>query len=180
MSEISIVPVAEEHLARIVALAESWQLSTLGDNGRAGAASTTGFLVSDYKIDDYRARVGSAEFFLAAFEEDELVGFTLAYRSDSLRKDEWVNRRVRVTLGPFLVIKQVCVSPTRVRSGVASRLYYEVLPAESARPVIAAVVDEPKNLPSAAFHRRLGFEELTTLVPPDGIKRTIWISREPK
>ncbi len=93
---------------------------------------------------------------------------------------EWLNHRIKGEMGSFLVIKQVCVAHEAARQGVASDLYRRVLGQWSSSPVIAAVVTEPVNRPSTAFHRRMGFEVLTELTPPDGRPRRVWMWRRPR
>ncbi|WP_030683797.1 GNAT family N-acetyltransferase [Streptomyces cellulosae] len=171
-----IVRAGEAHLAQIVALAGDWRLDT-SDPERAGR---DGFLVSDYTIEDYRAQLGTAEHFWVAVKGSEVVGYLLAYSDERIGPDEWLNHRIKSTLGAFLVIKQICVARSAGRSGVASQLYHHVLERWSGSPVIAAVVSEPYNEASVGFHRKLGFDELTRLTPPDGRERMVWVSRKPR
>ncbi|MEU6095972.1 GNAT family N-acetyltransferase [Streptomyces sp. NPDC047079] len=173
---IEIVRAGDDQLQAVVALAQDWRL----DGVDPDRASRDGFLVSDYTIDDYRNRLSTAEHFWVALKGKEVVGFVLAYSDERLGPDEWLNHRVKSTLGAFLVIKQVCVARSVARSGVASRLYHHVLEQWTASPVIAAAVCEPYNEASAGFHRKLGFEELTRLTPPDGRRRMVWVARKPR
>ncbi len=174
--KIEIVRAEETHLADVAALAESRRL----DESDPAAAGRDGFLVSDYTLDDYRGRLADAEHFWVAVKGGEVVGFLLAYSDERLEPEEWLNHRIKTALGSFLVIKQVCVSRGAARQGVASRLYHHVLEQWLASPVIAAVVSEPHNHASSQFHRKLGFEELTHLTPPDGRQRTVWVWRKPR
>ncbi|MFJ8824668.1 GNAT family N-acetyltransferase [Streptomyces sp. NPDC102467] len=172
---IEIVRAGEAHLDAIVALAEERRLDPR--NPQAGRA---GFLVSDYTRDDYRARLSSAEHFWVAVKGPEVLGYLLAYSDERIGPDEWLNHRIKTTLGSFLVIKQICVSRTAARRGVASRLYHHLLEQWQGSPVIAAVVSVPFNEASTLFHRKLGFEELTRLTPPDGKERMVWVWRKPR
>jgi len=124
-------------------------------------------------------RIENADYFVVAHQGERVVGFLLGYTSDQLLPDEWLNRRVQATLGRFVVIKQVAVARDVARQGVGSQLYYEVLTRSGDLPVIAAVVAEPENRASANFHRKLGFEEMIHLTPPDGMRRAVWVSRPP-
>ncbi|MGI5136828.1 GNAT family N-acetyltransferase [Streptomyces sp. CA-106110] len=171
-----IVRAREEHLEEILALAESWRLDAT-DPGRVGR---DGFLVSRYTIDDYRNRLTTAEHFWVAVKGGQVLGFVLAYSDERIEPDEWLNHRIKCTLGAFLVIKQVCVARSVARSGIASGLYHHVLEQWTTSPVIAAVVCVPCNEASVGFHRKLGFDELTRLTPPDGIQRMVWVARKPK
>ncbi|OAH16177.1 GNAT family N-acetyltransferase [Streptomyces jeddahensis] len=173
---IEIVRADEAHLPDILALAESRRL----DAGDAERAEREGFLVSDYTLEDYRARLTTAEHFWVAMKGTEVLGFLLAYSDQRIEPGEWLNHRIKTTLGAFLVIKQICVSRSCARTGVASRLYHHVLEQWQGTPVIAAVVAEPYNAASTLFHRKLGFEELTRLTPPDGKQRMVWVWRKPR
>lgn len=164
----------DRDLDQILELARSRALTP--DSRDAG---DQGFLVSAFDLDDYRYRVENADYFFVAVEGDRVVGFLLGYTSDQLLPDEWLNRRVEATLGRFIVIKQVTVARDVARSGVGSQLYYEILTRSGDLPVIAAVVAEPVNRASARFHKKLGFEEMTHLTPPDGIPRSVWVFRPP-
>ncbi|TJZ57019.1 GNAT family N-acetyltransferase [Streptomyces piniterrae] len=175
-SKIEIIRADESHLPEVVALAGARSL----DPSDLAAAGRDGFLVSDYTLDDYRSRLTHAEHFWVAVRDNEVLGFLLAYTDEQLEPEEWLNHRIKTSLGSFLVIKQVCVSRNAARRGVASRLYHHVLEQWPASPVIAAVVSEPYNHASARFHRKLGFEELTRLTPPDGRPRTVWVWRKPR
>jgi predicted GNAT superfamily acetyltransferase len=172
---IEIVRAGEAHLDSIVTLAEERRLRP--SDPRAGR---DGFLVSDYTLADYRGRLATAEHFWVAVKGTEVLGYLLAYSDERIEDGEWLNHRIKTTLGSFLVIKQICVSRAAARSGVASRLYHHVLEQWSVSPVIAAVVSRPFNEASTLFHRKLGFEELTRLTPPDGKERMVWVWRKPR
>ncbi|MGH4033678.1 GNAT family N-acetyltransferase [Actinomycetota bacterium Odt1-20B] len=173
---IEIVRANESHLSAIVALAEERRLDA-SDPENAGR---DGFLVSDYTVDDYRARLTTAEHFWVAVKGTDVLGYLMAYSDERIEPGEWLNHRIKTTLGAFLVIKQICVSRAQARGGVASRLYHHVLEQWSESPVIAAVVCEPFNEASTRFHRKLGFDELTRLTPPDGKQRMVWVWRRPR
>ncbi|MEV4982991.1 GNAT family N-acetyltransferase [Micromonospora sp. NPDC053811] len=170
---IKIVRAREEHLLGIMELAESRSLA----GADAATLGRDGFLVSNYGEDTYRDRLTTAEHFYVAVEGDSLVGFLLAYSDQRIGPDEWLNHRIKVALGSFLVIKQVCVAREAARQGIASQLYHHVMEQWTTSPVVAAVVAEPANHASTAFHRRLGFEKLAELRPPDRRLRTVWVWR---
>ncbi|MCZ7413639.1 GNAT family N-acetyltransferase [Streptomyces sp. WMMC897] len=172
-NDLAIIRAREEHVDAIVELAASRSL----DRTDPHEASRSGFLVSGYTADTYRARLKTAEHFYVAVKGADVVGFLLAYSDEALGAHEWLNHRIRADLGGFLVIKQVCVAPRAARQGVASRLYNHVLDQWKTSPVIAAVVAEPPNEASTRFHRRLGFQELVRQTPPDGMPRVVWVRR---
>jgi len=174
---VEILRAGEEHVEQIVRLAGSRSL-----NGPGGVRGSTegGFLVSAYTEADYRSRLATAEHFYVAVKGGQVLAFLMAYSSDQVEPDEWLNRRIKTTLGSYLVIKQICVAREAGRSGVASMLYYHVLDQWDKSPVIAAVVNDPPNDASAHFHHKLGFQELTRLTPPDGLPRVVWVWRKPR
>lgn len=172
--DFDIVRAQSAHVSDITSLASSRSLDSIRD---IEEASREGFLVSGYSEEVYRGRLANAEEFFVAIRGGEVVGFILAYSDANLENDEWLNHRIRGEFGSFLVIKQVCVARHVARQGVASRLYRHVLSRWHASPVIAAVVAEPENAASVAFHREMGFERLTELTPPDGMVRKVWIWR---
>ncbi|WP_309500430.1 GNAT family N-acetyltransferase [Streptomyces shenzhenensis] len=176
VERIEIVRATQEHVPKILELARSRSLQ----GADPAAASQEGFLVSEYTEEVYRAQVVRAEHFYVAVKGSDVLAFLLAYSDERIEQDEWLNRRIKTTLGSFLVIKQVCVARDAARQGVASLLYHHVLEQWTSSPVIAAVVSEPPNQASTRFHRKLGFEELTRLRPPDGRLRTVWVWRKPR
>lgn len=176
---LQVIRATEDHLHQIVQLAESRSLGGAAGAHRS-AAIEGGFLVSAYTEADYRARLSTAEHFYVAVKGTEVRAFLLAYSSDRIEPDEWLNRRIKTTLGSFLVIKQICVARDAARSGIASMLYYHLLEKWDTSPVIAAVVNQPPNEASARFHHKLGFQELTRLTPPDGMPRVVWVWRKPR
>ncbi|KAB1143504.1 GNAT family N-acetyltransferase [Streptomyces luteolifulvus] len=171
---IEIVRAVESDVARIAEIAASRSL----DGAHPSTAPRDGFLVSGYTVDTYRARLATAEHFYVARKGSNVVGFLLAYSDQRIESDEWLNHHIKTTLGNFLVIKQVCVERESARLGIGSRLYHHVLEQWTTSPVIAAVVSDPPNEASTLFHRKLGFEELTRLTPPDGRQRTVWVRRK--
>ncbi|WP_307795147.1 GNAT family N-acetyltransferase [Actinacidiphila acididurans] len=170
----SIVKAASAHVSAIASIARSRSLDAIPD---VEEASRSGFLVSGYDEATYRDRLTKAEHFYVALRGGDVVGFILAYSDANLESDEWLNHRIKGEFGSFLVIKQVCVARHAARQGVASRLYRHVLRQWHASPVIAAIVSEPENVASIAFHREMGFEPLTELTPPDGVARKVWVRR---
>ncbi|MFE4829215.1 GNAT family N-acetyltransferase [Streptomyces sp. NPDC056672] len=171
---IEITRAVEADVARITEIAASRSLN----GAELSEGPRDGFLVSGYTVDTYRARLAAAEHFYVARKGGDVVGFLLAYSDERIEPDEWLNHHIKTNLGNFLVIKQVCVEREAGRLGIGSRLYHHVLEQWTTSPVIAAVVSDPPNEASTLFHRKLGFEELTHLTPPDGMRRTVWVRRK--
>jgi predicted GNAT superfamily acetyltransferase len=176
-ARVEILRAGEEHVEQIARLAESRSL--IGPDGTRRRVEG-GFLVSAYAETEYRVRVETAEHFYVAVKGGQVLAFLMAYSSGRVEPDEWLNRRIKTALGSFLVIKQICVAREEARTGIASMLYYHILDQWDESPVIAAVVNDPPNDASARFHRKLGFQELTRLTPPDGMRRVVWVWRKPR
>jgi hypothetical protein len=103
---IDIRPATLEDVDAIVDLAASRSLAAI----EAAEGAAGGFLVSDLERSEYEHRIVESRFFYVATDDGTIVGFLMAYTSEQLRGDEWLNRRVLATLGAFTVIKQVCVA----------------------------------------------------------------------
>lgn len=176
VEKIEILRATQEHIPRILELAQARSLDAVDST----VASQEGFLVSGYTEDVYQARLADAEHFYVAVKGADVLGFLLAYSDERIEPDEWLNHRIKTTLGSFLVIKQICVARAAARQGIASQLYHHVMEQWTSHPVIAAVVSEPPNEASAQFHRKLGFVELTRMRPPDGRLRVVWVWRKPR
>lgn len=115
-------------------------------------------------------------FAVAVDDEDMIVGFVVASSSHAPLHSDWLTETlVRVARRPFVVVKQVGVTTRARRFGVGRRLYGEALEWADGRPILAAVVDEPPNRASRAFHQRLGLVPLLRALPPDGVPRTVWV-----
>lgn len=168
---MEILQADEEHLAEIAGLAKSRGLDGLDET----VARREGFLVSAYDETVYRARLSAAEHFHVAVQDGTVAGFVLAYGNRHFGADEWLNRHVADELGGILVVKQVCVSREAAGKGVGSLLYRHVLDRWTTTPVVAAVVAEPRNEASHAFHAKHGFAVGFTLKPPDGRLRNVWV-----
>jgi predicted GNAT superfamily acetyltransferase len=141
-----------------------------------------GFLVSDYSVEVYADFVKSADFFWVAVQEDEdrLLAFLLAFRSTEDDSTEAVTRAVEQRFEkPFVVIKQIGVSPAAGRSGIATALYRKLTTVVGTDDLFAAIVQKPRNEASESFHSLMGFEPSFPFDGPDGIKRVVW-RRTPK
>ena len=147
-----------------------------------------GFLVSGFDARVYAQFVKIAEHFLVLHEGGELVGFLLAYGSENINdpKKEELNMHIKQNICPtkFVLIKQICISPKiqHRRKGYASLLYKELYARVThyyndeagPRPIYTAIVKEPANPVSVAFHEKLGFTERQTYTPEDGTPRYIF------
>jgi predicted GNAT superfamily acetyltransferase len=171
-TEILIRPAQESDIPSMLEIARR-----RGLEGSEKNASKSGFLVSKFSFDDYRELLQRAEYFYVASLDSEVVGFVIAYSRDRIGEDEWLNIQMIDNFHDFTVIKQVGVSEAHSGKGIATRLYQRILERAGSGTVIAAVVSDPPNRPSEALHRKMGFQPLTTLTPPDGIPRTVWVKQ---
>lgn len=172
-NDVFIRPAQDADVPAIFEIAENRSLKKSGES-----ASNTGFLVSDYSLEDYHELLQRAEFFYVACVDSKVAGFVVAYSRERIKADEWLNLQVAENFSEFTVIKQVGVSEAYAGKGVATQLYERILQRAGSDVLIAAVVSDPPNRPSVALHRKMGFQPMTTLTPPDGIPRTVWV-RQP-
>lgn len=138
-------------------------------------AKREGFLVSNYEAADYQEFLTRAEHFYVARCGEKLAGFLIAYSSDRVGPEEWLNTQVKKHFDKFVVIKQICVDPEYESRGIASLFYEYVIIRSPGLPIVAAVVSEPENEPSRRLHQRLGFQPSLELTPPDGLRRLVWV-----
>ena len=171
--KILIRPAQEADISAILEIAKQRAL-----NESSETASNSGFLVSDFSRGDYLELLQRAEYFYVACVNSEVAGFILAYSRERIGEDEWLNMQMADNFHDLTVIKQVGVSKAYSGKGIATQLYTRILERAGSGTVIAAVVNDPPNRPSVALHRKMGFQPLTTLTPPDGIPRTVWV-RQP-
>ena len=170
----------------LVQLSRTVALSTHTQQG--DDLDKTGFLVSDFTTQDYTHFLETAQHFLVLRMKGEnqdndedgtnepLAAFLLAYGSESITPDQELNTHIKQVLypnKPFVLIKQIVVSHQFRRQGLAQTLYqtlYERMPEYYkdeflARPMYTAIVAEPNNPISIAFHNRLGFEQADIYTP---------------
>ena len=66
----------------------------------------------------------------------------LAYSSDRIQPEEWLNSRLReLYLEPFVVIKQICVCRERGSSGLGTSLYRHVMQETSGKTLCVNVTE---------------------------------------
>lgn len=109
------------------------------------------------------ALLDMAVFHQAALTEDGAVAaFLIALREGAAYQS--VNYRwFSAQLGRFLYIDRIAVAEGFRGAALATRLYEQALAfaRQNALPVMAAEINiEPENVPSLAFHKKLGFSEI--------------------
>jgi len=171
--ELISMRVAEHgDVERIAAIAAEYDLSQLSDE----ASRSGGFLVSGFSKAEYHDFIDRADHFYVAQDLQGLVGFVLAYSSERIRSNEWLNKRLTVMHpDPFVLIKQICVTRQRTSREVGSALYRTVFTHAPGRNALTALVADPPNERSVTFHQRHGFCILTDVTPPDGLPREVWL-----
>lgn len=166
-------------------MAQSVSLSSMNSK----SASDNGFLVSGFRQIEYSQFVKKAEHFLTIHIGTELVGFLLAYGSEEITdpEKEELNMYIKNNLcRNFVLLKQICISPKAEhrRKGYAGLLYRELYARilhyyeheKSPRPIYTAIVQEPANPVSLAFHQKMGFSKIQEFVPKvDQIPRSIFM-----
>lgn len=169
MPRPDIIPAAEAHLPDIVALASRLALTDATEE-----PSERGFLVSGLEESEYRKYLTQAEHFRVAVVDGAVAAFLLAY-SSAAGEAGWFDRQVAARCpGPHGIIKQIAVDPGLAGRGLATALYRRLLAETAGLPLFAAVVLEPPNRRSIAFHERLSFTEIARLPHPDGMPRAIY------
>lgn len=162
------------HLPQIIALAQQYELEGMAPR----RAAELGFLVSNFEQEDYQAFLHRANHFYVLLEDEVICGFLLAYSSDRIQDDEWLNLHIKTRYpDPFIVVKQICVRPDSTGRGLASSLYQHLFSEAQECPLFAAIVLEPPNHRSVVFHEKHGFKKIFQVTPSDGIPRGVWMRR---
>lgn len=160
--------------ADVAAIAAIQDIVRLGERETAEAARA-GFLATDFTEADYARLVTWADHVYVVEGPGGLEAFLLAYRGERIGADDVVGTAIRERIKqPFLYIKQVAVRPDAQRQGLARRLYEHLRAVAPGRPFAAAIVIDPPNDASSAFHERLGFRRVFDVASPDGRGRAIW------
>ena len=172
---LEICDIAKEDLPAIHALAEEWLLKNASD------PEESGFLVSNFTIEQYQKYLDTAEYFFMAKIDDEIAGFVLAYSKDSISPDEVLNSILKnIVVEDFILIKQICISK---KHPIAAVPLYEHLFAKQKKSLFfTAIVDDPLNIRSINFHKKMGFTFFENIMPPpdyDGEDRirSVWIRK---
>jgi hypothetical protein len=139
------------------------------------------FLLADFTEDDYHAFLNDAEnyqdhvhFLTAKDSSGTCLGFLLAYSEKYVGKKSktWRKRGTERSildlltprqyllipnLAQFYIVKQIGVDLGHQAKGIGRELYSHFFGKIEADYVFSAIVAEPKNEPSEAFHRSFGF-----------------------
>lgn len=158
----------------VAAIAAIQRAVRLGAREKAEAARA-GFLATDFSETDYARLVAWADHVYVAEGAGGIDAFVLAYTSERIDDEDPVSAATLERLsGPFVYIKQVGVRPEAQRRGLARRLYDHLRAAAGNQPCAAAIVLDPPNEASSAFHRSMGFRRAFDVDSPDGRGRALW------
>ena len=163
-----------EHLSQILTVAQKYNLEQMSPTD----AAELGFLVSDFQEADYRDFLRRANHFYIVLENENVCGFVLAYSNDRIQENEWLNLRIQSRHSdPFIVIKQICIRPDLIGTGLATLLYQHLFNQTQGCPLFTAIVLEPLNNRSVVFHEKRGFKKVFQITPPDGMLRGVWMRK---
>ena len=171
-SQFEIIHAEMEYLEDIFKIAQMYSLSNLSTNH----ASESGFLVSDFSIDDYKQFIEDNRLFWILLEAGELRAFMLAIDPKKQVLDPGLNNKVQeFGLDEYLLIKQICIHPDHTSKGIASRIYKTFIKEHHDIPLVASIVTDPPNPISINFHNKMGFKLAFEYAAPDGLPREIWV-----
>lgn len=124
-------------------------------------------------VDGARMRwyAGNATYFRVAMADDQLGAYLVGLRPGTRYTSpnyRWFCEHYE----EFAYVDRVAVAPGARRTGIATRLYDDFAAAMPASvPVMTCEVNvRPPNESSMEFHRRLGFEQVGSLVSDSGAK----------
>jgi hypothetical protein len=138
--------------------------------------SSTGFLISAYKAENFRDFIQQGGLILGArqAERGRLIGYLLGNSGQTFRAHHpttqlhWDSAHTEEQYGPlyssgrFTYLDQIGVRQSFHGSGVAQQLHRCFLEFSS-RPILAAVVQEPiRNTRSTMFFKKLGYRQIGT------------------
>lgn len=170
--QFEIMPAKSEHLDDIVSLAQLYELSNLSSK----FASEYGFLVSNFSKQTYEIFIQQNHIFWILEESGKLRAFLLAIDPAKQILDQELDTKIKkYGINQYLIIKQICVHPKHKSKGIASYLYKVFIEKYDRIPLVVAIVTNPPNSRSIAFHKKMGFEYAFEYLAPSGLYRSIFI-----
>lgn len=171
MADIRIIDVQKEHIPEIFKIANSYQVQ----DPNVDIPHSEGFLVSNFRKNDYLRFLDTAEYYFAAADDSTVQGFLLGFSQSGIGGNSFADNAVQdYANGPFIIVKQICVRKGSSGLGIGTALYENLFRKIPKTPVFAAIVTDPANVASIEFHTKLGFTQVLRITPPDGIPRSIW------
>lgn len=168
-SRLIIRPASHSDVSAIADLAAAAELPSSSDSPSGG------FLVSGFSAEDYCRFLDTNALLFVAEDDGLAVAFLLAWELDNQRNPSTVEVAMREASPRAIVIKQVAVASAFRGNGIGRDLYGELQNSAPYRPLVAAIVSEPRNKASEKFHESLGFRLIQNVTAEDGIARSIWL-----
>lgn len=134
-----------------------------------------GFLVLGYDLPKFLSRMDSGALFWVAEHRGRIVGFVYAELLENTIDREMAVTADDLGVSPAAVVKQVGVLPDWQRSGVGAGLYRAMFSSLPERTFLVAVVTDPPNSASLAFHERMGFVGQAPFLREDGLSRLLLV-----
>lgn len=115
--------------------------------------------VSD--IENFKQLIKFSEYILLAEKESKLIGFMLCMKQDQNYQSKnylYLSNK----FSEFLYVDRIAIGKKYRRLGIGKAMYEKIIEAANLKrvPLLCEVNTKPKNGPSLAFHKYLGFEEI--------------------
>lgn len=140
-----------------------------------------GFLSTKPWKDFYKDIMKKTKFFYVAQDQNDTVGFLIAYPNNMLDTTNDIQKKIIDTYPQenFIYIFQIAVSPTHQWKGIGRLLYEELFKDTQDIKKIVITSAIPYNKASEQFHTKLWFQKIGTIERKDGgsnfIYENTWI-----
>ncbi|MDJ0903896.1 MAG: GNAT family N-acetyltransferase [Xenococcus sp. MO_188.B8] len=119
--------------------------------------SLSGFLISDFSFDQYRAELNNGVTFWVLSASDQVVSFLIAYKCHELHDDNPYKEYMDSLYSDYWYVFQIATDPEFASRGYGRALYAHFFTVTAGLPIFASVVTEPPNYRSYHMHMSLGF-----------------------
>ena len=112
-------------------------------------------------IENFKQLIKFSENILIAEKDSKLIGFVLCMKQNRMYKSKnylYLSSK----FSEFLYIDRIAIGKKYRRLGIGKTMYEKIIEAAKLTevPLLCEVNTKPKNGPSLAFHKYLGFEEI--------------------
>ena len=112
-------------------------------------------------IENFKQLIKFSENILIAEKDSKLIGFVLCMKQNQMYKSKnylYLSSK----FSEFLYIDRIAIEKKYRRLGIGKTMYEKIIEAAKLTevPLLCEVNTKPKNGPSLAFHKYLGFEEI--------------------
>ena len=112
-------------------------------------------------IGNFKQLIKFSENILIAEKDSKLIGFVLCMKQNQMYKSKnylYLSSK----FSEFLYIDRIAIGKKYRRLGIGKTMYEKIIEAAKLTevPLLCEVNTKPKNGPSLAFHKYLGFEEI--------------------